>query len=123
MNDINKVTRTYLDIINQIFEIEKKAAALQESNTIHRNVNRLKEIMAHDIITGGDQANSGLTYHNPIGEDYSITRTDCEASIAGESTENLYIAEVIKPIIRLNSGSISIIVQKAIVVVKSKNTL
>jgi len=123
MTDISKTTKIYLDIINQVFEIEKKASALQESNTIHRNVNRLREIMAHDILRSGHEGDSGLTYHNPIGEDYSITRTDCEASIAGDSTTDLYIAEVIKPIIRLHQGSISIIVQKAIVVVKSKNAL
>ena len=31
----------------------------------------------------------GLTWHNPIGENFDETRTDCEASIAGESAENL----------------------------------
>lgn len=69
----------------------------------------------------GKDDTTGFVYYNPIGEDYNITRTDCEASIAGDSTDNLLITEVIKPIIRLHSGSASFIVQKAVVVVKAKN--
>lgn len=123
MTDPIKVTKAYLDILNQVFEIEKKLSALQEANSIQRNINKLKEIMEHDLVTQGSGDASGFIYHNPIGEDYNITRTDCEASIAGESTENLQITEVIKPIIRFRNGGANIIVQKAIVVVKAKNSL
>ncbi|PWV55658.1 hypothetical protein [Chitinophaga sp. S165] len=123
MADPIKVTKAYLDILNQVFEIEKKLSALQESNSIQRNVNKLKEIMENDIVAQGGDDITGFVYHNPIGEDYNITRTDCEASIAGESTEDLQITEVIKPIIRFRSGGANIIVQKAIVVVKAKNSL
>jgi hypothetical protein len=121
MTDPIKVTKAYLDILNQVFEIEKKLSVLQEPNSIQRNVNKLKEIMEQGLgIQGGDDI-AGFVYHNPIGEDYNITRTDCEASIAGDSTVNLQITEVIKPIIRLHNGGASFIVQKAVVVVKAKN--
>jgi len=121
MTDPIKVTKAYLDILNQVFEIEKKLSALQEPNSIQRNVNKLKEIMEQGLgLQGGDDT-PGFVYHNPIGEDYNITRTDCEASIAGDSTENLQITEVIKPIIRLQGAGASFIVQKAVVVVKAKN--
>ncbi len=123
MADPIKVTKAYLDILNQVFEIEKKLSVLQESNSIQRNVNKLKEIMENDIVAQGGDDITGFIYHNPIGEDYNITRTDCEASIAGESTEDLQITEVIKPIIRFRNGGANIIVQKAIVVVKAKNSL
>lgn len=108
----------FLDILNQIFEIEKKLERIQENNSISRNLNKIKEIFETEIYQEG----SGLIYENPIGEPYNETRFDCEASIAGESTENLVITEVIKPIIRYKQGGISNIVQKAIVVVQSQNS-
>lgn len=123
MTDPIKVTKAYLDILNQVFEIEKKLSMLQEPNSIQRNVNKLKEIMENDIAAQSSDGITGFVYHNPMGEDYNITRTDCEASIAGESTEDLQITEVIKPIIRFRNGGANIIVQKAIVIVKSKNSL
>lgn len=110
--------KIYLDMLNQIFEIEKKLERVQESNSINRNLNKLKELFETELYQQG----SGLTYHNPIDEPYSETRFDCDASIAGESTENLVITEVIKPIIRFKQGGYNHIVQKAVVVVKSQNS-
>lgn len=120
MQEQIRVPKLYLDLVNQIFEIEKKAAQIQESNSIQRNVNKLKEILENDI--GGQSGGEpqGFIYYNPLGEDYNETRTDCEASIAGTRTDNLEIIEVIKPIIRYRKGGMNIIVQKAVVVVQSK---
>ncbi len=120
MQEQIRVPKLYLDLVNQIFEIEKKAAQIQESNSIQRNVNKLKEILENDL--GGQSGGEpqGFIYYNPLGEDYNETRTDCEASIAGTRTDNLEIIEVIKPIIRDRKGGMNIIVQKAVVVVQSK---
>ena len=53
---------------------------------------------------------------------YNETRTDLEASIAGNSAENLIVTEVIKPIIRLRTSSgTTTIVRKGIVVVESRS--
>lgn len=41
--------------------------------------------------------------------------------MVGENTENLLITAVIRPISRLKQGDLSQIVQKAVVVVQSKN--
>lgn len=61
-----------------------------------------------------------LTFHNPIGEPYNETRTDCDASIAGSGTEHLMITEVMKPIVWLSvGGAPKHIVQQAVVVVES----
>jgi hypothetical protein len=106
-------------LINNVFEIEKKAAALNESNSILRNVNKIREILEHDL-TSPNSETTGLIYHNPLYEDYNETRTDCEANIAGTSTENLVITEVIKPIVRLKKGGLNIIVQRGIVIAESK---
>lgn len=120
MQEQIRVPKLYLDLVNQIFEIEKKAAQIQEANSIQRNVNKLKEILENDL--GGQSGGEpqGFIYYNPLGEDYNETRTDCEASIAGTRTDNLEIIEVIKPIIRYRKGGMNIIVQKAVVVVESK---
>jgi len=95
-----KLPHSYLDLLNQIFEIEKKVSQLNETNSIHRNINKMKEIF-ENIFSTATEGEAGLSYHNPIGEPYNETRTELEAAgIAGNSAENLFITEVIKPIIR-----------------------
>ena len=128
MQEIKKVTvkvpQAYLDFMNQIFEIEKKAANLKEENSIQRNLNKMKGILEEEFFKGSSTI--GLTYHNPLGESYSDTRTDCEATISGTGVENLEIIEVIKPIIfyayHENEKVIKVIVQPAGVIVQSKNS-
>ena len=127
MQEIKKVTvkvpQAYLDFMNQIFEIEKKSANLKEDNSIQRNLNKMKGILEEEFFKGSSTI--GLTYHNPLGESYSDTRTDCEATISGTGVENLEIIEVIKPIIfyayQENEKVIKVIVQPAVVIVQSKN--
>ena len=127
MQEIKKVTvkvpQAYLDFMNQIFEIEKKPANLKEENSIQRNLNKMKGILEEEFFKGSSTI--GLTYHNPLGESYSDTRTDCEATISGTGVENLEIVEVIKPIIfyayHENEKVIKVIVQPAVVIVQSKN--
>ena len=118
-----KVPQAYLDFMNQIFEIEKKAINLKEDNSIQRNLNKMKGILEEEFFKGSSTI--GLTYHNPLGETYSETRTDCEATIAGTDVENLEITEVIKPIIfyayQENGKTLKVIVQPAVVIVQSKN--
>jgi hypothetical protein len=119
-----KVPQAYLDFMNQIFEIEKKSANLKEENSIQRNLNKMKGILEEEFFKGS--STTGLTYHNPLGESYSDTRTDCEATISGTGVENLEIIEVIKPIIFYayndNDKIIKVIVQPAVVIVQSIKT-
>jgi len=116
-NTTLKYPKNYLTILNQIFEIENKLAKIQEQNSIQRNIDRLKDFFSTDALSD-DQ---GLEYHNPIGERYNETRTDCEANISGTSHENLEIIEVLKPIIYAKIGNSKIVIQKAIVIVQSKS--
>ena len=124
MQEIKKVTvkvpQAYLDLVNQIFEIEKKATNIKEDNSIQRNINKI-----NGLLEEGFFKDVGLTYHNPIGESYTDTRTDCIATIQGTEVENLEIIEVIKPIIfysyKENENTIKIIAQPAVVIVQSKN--
>ncbi len=125
---IFKIPKEYQFLINQIFEIENKVKDIQETNSIQRNIDRLKTFFESEFAKDG----SGFVYHNPKGESYDETRIDCEANISGTSTENLEIVDVIRPIIIYKYKSIDpvtsqeitkpFIVQKAIVIVKSKNS-
>lgn len=114
MNQILKVPKFYLDLLDQVYEIEKKVSGLNEPNTISRNISRMKEVFENMDDEGG------LVFHNPLGEVYRDTRTDVDATIAGHSAENLFITEVIKPIIRYKKGGTSMIARKGIVIVESK---
>ena len=95
-----------LHIINQTFDIERKAA---QQTAILRHVERIKSTF--DAL--------GYRIHNPTGEAYRLTRTDCEASMVGNmnNLDNLVITDVIKPIVHVNG----VIVQKGVVIVESKN--
>ena len=104
-------TQSLVQIINQIFDMEKKLAKIEQASTINRNLRRIHQII-EDV---------GLSWHNPQGENYDETRTDCEASISGESADNLVVTEVIKPIIRMNTDGFSQIVQRGVVIVESRN--
>lgn len=114
MDNLINFDKNHLAILNQVFDMEQKVAKLTESNSLRRNIDRIKNIYEHDVFPKGQ----GLLYHNPIGESYDETRVDCEASISGNSTENLKIVEVIKPIIRLHMEDVAYILQKAVVIVK-----
>ena len=127
MQEIRKagtIPQHFLDFINQVFEIEKKANQLQEVNSIQRNVNKLKDLFENEFFKN-HQGSSGLSYLNPIGEVYNDSRTDCDVSISGTSIDNLKIIEVIKPIIYYSyiddEKIIKTIVQKGIVVAESTN--
>lgn len=121
MREKVKLPKAYIDILDQIFELERKVEALNEPNSLSRNVKKMKEVF-ECIFTSETEGESGLTYHNPIGEAYNETRTDIEASIAGNSTENLYVTEVIKPIIHYRIRGTALIVRKGVVVVESKKS-
>lgn len=105
-----------IDLLNQVFEVEKKLERIDQPNSIDRNVRKMRELFDDALLEGQD---AGLVYHSPLGEPYDETRTDCEASIAGDVMDNLVVIEVIKPIIYLKIGGYKQIVQKAVVIVES----
>lgn len=115
-----KQYKPYFELLDQLFEIERKLENIEESQSISRNLNKMKDIFKTILFSSSTSSEIGFTYHNPIGEAYNETRLDLKASIAGNSTENLIIKEVIKPIIRYKSGANTLIARKGLVVVESK---
>jgi hypothetical protein len=62
-------------------------------------------------------AEEGLSFEDITGQPYDETRTDCEASIIGQPSGLLMVAEVVKPLIRQRTGRSSRILQAAVVLV------
>ncbi|MDF1695153.1 MAG: hypothetical protein P1U56_04950 [Saprospiraceae bacterium] len=98
------------NIINQLHAIENKINELPENHKLDRRFNRIKQQFQE----------LDLHVHNPIDEPYDETRIDCEASVAGDKTDNLHIVEVIKPIVFLREGNTNQIIQRGVVIVESK---
>ena len=96
-----------VNIINQVFEIEKKLSVNGSSN-IQRNLDRIK----------AELSDMGYDFHSPMHEKWDETRTDCEASVAGTLKSKMLITEVIKPVVHQKEGGGKKIIQKAIVVVE-----
>lgn len=116
-----KQYKPYFELLDQLFEVERKLEKIQEENSITRNLIKMKDIF-ENILTNSSGSDMGFTLHNPIGERYNETRLDLDASIAGASSENLIVTEVIKPIIRYKSGGSTLIARKAVVIVESRKT-
>lgn len=112
---INQLVKNQILILNQLFEIENKLSKLNVAHTINRNIDKLKLIHENSF----DEFS--FIIENPKGEKYNETRTDLEATIVGNSVNNLVVVDVIKPIIRIKQGKVSKIVQKGIVIVQDKN--
>ena len=104
-----------VEVINQMHDMARKIRKIQETNSLHRNFLRIKELLEHSLdINGG-----GLLWLDPLGEKYDLTRTDCEANLSGSGVENLVITDVIKPIIYLKKDGQRTLVQRGVVVVQS----
>lgn len=98
-------------VLNQVFEIEKKTRKNEGSGpNIQRNITRIHEAFEE----------LGLRLYNPEGEKYSELRTDCEASIAGNTSKELFITDVLKPaILHIKDGHPTLL-QKAVVIADNK---
>ncbi len=94
-----------INIINQIFEMEKKLGA---TSIIQRHIDRIKSELSE----------MGYDFHNPLHEKWDETRTDCEASVSGTLKRKMIITEVIKPVVHLREAGAKKLIQKAIVVVE-----
>lgn len=104
-----------IEMLNQVFEIEKKLGKIEEKNSIQRNIDRIKMLFDNESPDA-----VGLKVDNPLGESYDETRIDLDASISGEGVDNLKVIEVIKPIIRQKRGKTMQLVQKGVVIVESQ---
>ncbi len=106
-----EVPKWALQMLNNLYEIERKLSVHGDPGNVGRNVEKMKDALR----------NVGLFYEDPLGQPFRETRTDLEVNISGQGTENLVVKEVIKPIIRVSQDEFSRVVQKGIVVLESKD--
>ncbi|MCS0585338.1 hypothetical protein NX784_27540 [Massilia pinisoli] len=102
-----------LQTLNQVYDMERKLSLHGDSANLLRNVERIKDAFASQ--------EPPLFYEDPMGQPFSETRTDLEASISGVGADDLVVTEVIKPIIRAGKQEYSVVVQRGIVVVKTRS--
>ena len=107
------VSKVYLDLANQIFELNRKLEKLPSNQGAKRHLDNIANFLQDGLLSQG-----GLFLENPLGTKYNETRTDCECvGIAGEDSGKLVISEVVKPLIRFKYQQYNQIVQRAVVVV------
>lgn len=106
---IIEVPKWALGVLNNLAEIERKLSLNGDPSNIKRNVERIKDALE------GER----LFFEDPMGQSFNETRTDLDATISGISTNELYVVEVLKPVIRYGTREFSRVVQKGIVVVQS----
>jgi len=104
------IPRWALGVLNNLCDIERKLKNIGDGAGVKRNIERIRELMEE----------GGVFYEDPLGQKFNETRTDLEATITGKGVENLYVVEVIKPIVRAGDKNYSVVVQKGIVVVESR---
>jgi hypothetical protein len=104
-----QIPKYLLVLVNNIFEIQKKIGSSDDNLNIGRNLMKIIEVLEEQ----------GLTFENPLGQKFNQTRTDLEATISGEGTENLVVVDVLKPIIRMGNSNNSVVIQKGIVIVET----
>jgi hypothetical protein len=96
--------KSLIEIANQVHTLEKKMAkAATDSSQYTRHIQRIRQALEE----------MGVTYHSPEGEKYTDSRTDIEANLTGEPSNNMGITDVIKPIV-MQDGKI---IQTGIVIV------
>lgn len=104
-----EISKFVLQVLNNLCDIERKLLIHGDPGNAKRNVERIKETFEDERIF----------YEDPMGQSFSETRTDLDATITGEGSDNLKVVEVIKPIIRVGDKNFSRVVQKGIVIVQS----
>lgn len=101
---------TLCKIINEIHGLANRTIGQEGNRPLERKFDRIKRHF--------EELN--IYIHDPIGEDYALTRLDCEASISGDATENLKIIEVIKPVVYLKVEGTNEILQRGLVIVEGQ---
>lgn len=115
MEMASQIDKRVFTVLNQLYEMEQKLKRRGDPDSLLRNLAKVRDAFA----------GIGLIYEDPMGQRLDETRTDLEVSIAGTSTENLLVVQVIKPIIRavvgMSPAQTSVIVQRGIVVAESRH--
>ena len=65
-----KWIEVYIEVLNQLFELDKKIKKIQEPNSMHRNLNRVYDLMGSRLPVGQGEE-MGLLIEDPFGQPYN----------------------------------------------------
>ena len=99
----------WCQLINQLFTVELRTRKSMDTDFYQRRFDRIRDLLKEIQIY----------VHDPLGENYDHTRTDCEAILQGEPQSPLTIVEVIKPIIYFTNGETRRLIQPGVVMIQS----
>ena len=97
----------WIKMANCIFELEKKLQQKDNGPGIQRLIDKMKTVLNE----------TGLLILNPVGESFSETRTDVEATITNASKGSMKITDVLKPVIYATELGKNVLVQRGVVLV------
>ncbi len=101
---------TWCLIINQLFSLEIRTRSLSDADFYQRRFDRIRDLLK----------DNHFYVHDPLGETYEYTRTDCDVILQGESHPPLIIVEVIKPIIYLTNDDSRRLLQAGVVIIQGQ---
>ena len=100
----------YIQLINQIAEVENRIAQDDLMPKYERNFNRIRTLLEEE----------GFIYKYPVGERYRESNADYEANIVGRESVEMIITQVIKPVIYRREADRVTLVQRGIVMIEAK---
>ena len=98
--------KNIVQLINQLIDIQQK---IDLEKKFERNFKRIFSILEDE----------GFICRYPLGEKHHATRTDYEATIIGDVFDDMYISQVIKPIIYKKNDDTITLIQKGVVIVEA----
>ncbi|HEY3385482.1 MAG TPA: hypothetical protein VGK46_03165 [Saprospiraceae bacterium] len=99
---------TWCQIINQIHTLDVRTRSLADRDFYQRRFDRIRDLLKE----------ANIHVHNPEGESYDFTRTDCEAMLQGDAHDALKIVEVIKPVIYHITSEGPRLIQPGVVIIQ-----
>jgi len=104
------MTEQWVKMANLIFDLEKKLQPTNPQPGITRILAKINQLLEEE----------NLMVLNPLGEAFTETRTDVEATIVGNGKSKLFITDVIKPVIYTRQDGKNMLVQRGIVLAGEK---
>lgn len=98
----------FIQLINQLAEIENKITQDDLMPKYERNFNRIRTFLEEE----------GYIFRYPVGEKYRESGADYEANIVGKEGKDMVITQVIKPAIYKKDPDKVTLVQKGIIIVE-----
>ena len=99
----------WVKMANLVFDLDKKLQAGEQSPGVKRIVARMLQLLEEE----------GLMILNPLGEAFTETRTDVEATLVGDVKGKLHITDVIKPVIYGKVDGKNTLLQRGVVLAGS----